>query len=56
MSICAVPAACLIYFEDSKEAFKNKCKELNITETVEFQDEEKFKKLYGFMNTEILPE
>ena len=48
--VCAARFACLIYFEDSKESFEAKQKELGVKVNIEFDDNEKFKKLYPFMN------
>lgn len=48
--VIAARFACYLYFEDSKEAFEAKQKELGVVVKVEFEDNEKFKKLYPFMN------
>ena len=50
LRVCAARFACLIYFEDSKAAFEAKQKELGVKVKVDFDDNEKFKKLYPFMN------
>lgn len=50
LRVCAARCACYLYFDDSREAFEAKEKELGIEVKVKFEDNEKFKKLYPFMN------
>lgn len=38
MRVCAARCACFLYFEDSKEAFEEKQKELKVQVNVEFED------------------
>jgi hypothetical protein len=50
LKVCAACVACYLYFDDSREAFEKKQKDLKIVVQVDFEDNEKFKKLYPFMN------
>ena len=44
----AAVIACRIYFEDSKDAYQKKKIELGVTQTISFQDEERYRQTYVF--------